>query len=90
MLRKKEFDFSLDAHFKKKLFQQCREQYEKVLARAGRLDDDALELVTAAGGGWENAACPYPGLSCENCDQYLGLNADHTIRCLAGYQKAGG
>lgn len=82
MLNNKKYDFSQESNLKERLFKEVKKEYEKARQEIAPLADDELDMVTAAGSGFDGGKCPYPK-ACDECDKYSFR------RCTLGYLKGG-
>ena len=83
MLNNTRYDFSQESNLKDRLFKEMTKEYEKARQRILPLEDDELDMVTAAGLGLNSGKCPNPDRACEECDKYSFR------RCTYGYTKGG-
>lgn len=63
-----QYDFSKESSLKESLLKKCLLHLSET--QAGRISDDELEYVSAAGSDFEEADCPFPLLNCEKCVNY--------------------
>jgi hypothetical protein len=63
-----EYDFSKGSGLKDSLLKKCLSQLAAgPAAPAGRIGDDELAYVAAAGADRDETACPWPPRPCESC-----------------------